>query len=337
MTMKNVSLSKIIAALAILFLALVANASENIQVSPGLSPEQQKIYDNNFSNYDAQAREVIGVVSEKTEDVLRTKQQPRTCPEQYQGVLQSPNDSGDVYLHIAIGYIDDLKNKTGLTEDLIAFEILNEWLIKPCRTSRLLYSNTTPVHQLCGFEAISNSFDGPGKSLLVKELTMPNAETRRVVLAITASSVTPLDRNNRQARKNEQDDRSMEAHRLYYDALNFKNVVLYLGHSRKGSGPDFFPYAGKASKENIEKVKTTLKSARHRPAIVGFFSCDSANHFSKLLEDAVENSTRLFMTTKLTKTPFKTLLTALNGIMTFQCQDELSNTLDRFDGEIVSN
>ena len=162
--------------------------------------------------------------------------------------------------------------------------------------------------------------------------------SERVLLHIVSSAVSANDDENRT--QHEQREQSHLAEKEFLAALSQSDAVFYIGHSRDGGGPDFFPprltrdkhvdypfYVG--SKESLSKVLKTLKGRpKEKPLLLGMMSCSSTAHFANELTNAFEkltlisSSALIYYTEALSNT-----LSALDTFINRTCAVDISKNL----------
>lgn len=166
---------------------------------------------------------------------------------------------------IAFGYLDQIPHDQ--VQDRIYNAKLRSLLLQNCYQEENI---------LCGFE---NSPDDP--SLLIKD---------NISIKIISSSLSTSNQYNISLEKQYQN--SEFAAQLYKHFIQNFDVVYYMGHSRKGGGPDFLPpkltidrkvdYA--FYQQNTPGLKNLLSSLQNTHVHeIGLYSCDSEKNFKDLL------------------------------------------------------
>ncbi|MFN3454262.1 MAG: hypothetical protein ACK41T_04825 [Pseudobdellovibrio sp.] len=144
---------------------------------------------------------------------------------------------------------------------------------------------------LCGFNIISQSSN---TSVLSKSVLIHDQQTE-VRITMAHPSVTDSHVLNETEYKQQQLSRSQQVEDLFKYGLEKGDVTFYIGHSRDGGGPDFFPpilrkdmhvnYSLYQSKKTgLNTILKSLSGRQDNHSILGLFSCSSKRHFeSKIL------------------------------------------------------
>lgn len=190
-----------------------------------------------------------------------------------------------VELTLAFGYKDT--RPTRFVGDRYERIFLIEKVIEPCDGSQ---------NSACGFKR-----DGDDSALFYREVTLKNGERVHLQLTIFASSIGPDDDLNRISEY--QTFISKEAEKNFLESLHTSSVIIYIGHSRDGGGPDFFPPKITSTKNidykwyrkqrpGLVKIKKEIASIPDgtKPKTLAILSCNSDTYF---------NSTNLIADKKL--------------------------------------
>lgn len=175
----------------------------------------------------------------------------------------------DIGIHF--GYIDQRPYDSVL--DLNLSQELISALQQPCN-----YQN----HKACGFDLV----------LTQDQVTVLIKDTHEIT--ISTASVTTSDDANRTSYKSSQVSFSNTAETLFHESLRSRDAILYVGHSRFGSGPDFlFPRLrsdGTVDKQFYlqnhtggKKAAMALSQSIKAYQEVSLISCDADKHFEKKL------------------------------------------------------
>lgn len=165
-----------------------------------------------------------------------------------------------------IGYIDQ---KPGiLLGNAIVLEKIMIPLLQPCTPPR--------ENVVCGWQLVQS------KPVILRKSD--------ALIRFFSSSHTLRDDLNRGTYRNEQQLLSERVDAQYADSLVNSDVVFYVGHSRYGYGPDFFPgiltsadhvnsgyYKNLALQKRDNIQRYFFNHFRVQARVVGFFSCDSDN------------------------------------------------------------
>lgn len=244
---------------------------------------------------------------------------------------------GVVRIQVSMNYMDDsegLPYRLGdidmgynASVDQGFYRAFREEMLAPCPSG--------PVRS-CGFRE-----EGPGR--FARTVRGPDLRTYPVELEAGDSSLTPYFAVNTGTRAAEQTAKSERARESYLAAIRDDDVILYVGHSRNGGGPDFFPpvlrsnghpdYAGyyMPRKPGLTDVLNALHNRRGAPSLMGFFSCLSEAHFGRFLVQAAPETGYIF-----TKSDALTdmddnangAVATLDSILRFQCYQGFQAELD---------
>lgn len=148
---------------------------------------------------------------------------------------------------------------------------------------RVVTEDCRGQNQLCGFEKIGDDgveslFRRAGRDAIIQDL--------RVVSA--ALSTDHEVNTGREAAL--QQARSAVAKRAFLRGFSDSDLVIYVGHSRLGGGPDFFPPRLKSdgtvnyphyqrNRPGVRAMVEALREARGRRGTVALVSCDSTDLF----------------------------------------------------------
>lgn len=172
-------------------------------------------------------------------------------------------------ISLFFGYID--QHPSNVVIDGQEEEGLITYLTSPCQGQNL-FCDFEPTTQLNMFK----------KKIGPKE----------VVLHLYNSSLSNYDPDNRI--NPEQRQKSQETETQFLGALLHEQAVFYLGHSRYGYGPDFFPATLNAQglvdhslyareHQNVEKIAQTLAISASLEYL-SLSSCDAEDHFALSME-----------------------------------------------------
>lgn len=135
--------------------------------------------------------------------------------------------------------------------------------------------------QLCGFELESTNgmesvYTREGYDSTIQEIHL-----------VSAGETTSYDENSTSSTQGEA---SRQAARLFAQSFDNSDLVIYVGHSRAGGGPDFFmPRLNNAGhvdydsylrrREGERMVVEALRKPSRRARALALMSCDSSDHF----------------------------------------------------------
>lgn len=184
---------------------------------------------------------------------------------------------GAISIAVAFGYKDS--RPTRFVGDRYERAVFVDLITRPCPGWEVV----------CEFKMEENN-----PEFYSKKMTWYDGKERIVQIQVLASSIGPDDEWNRKNPLQKwNSDRTL---RLFRRALVKSDIVFYSGHSRTGGGPDFSPpllvESGLVDYKYYQDRKpgATLliedldraKGAR-QPRLLGLFSCDSSDHFQKML------------------------------------------------------
>ncbi|HRO67672.1 MAG TPA: hypothetical protein PL182_08925, partial [Pseudobdellovibrionaceae bacterium] len=97
--------------------------------------------------------------------------------------------------------------------------------------------------------------------------------------------------------------RSERAEAVFLNSLKDSDLVVYVGHSRDGGGPDFkvprlngsrvdYPYY-RANRPGLKKLLSALKSGHRRARGLAILSCDSTKFFRGPIQKAAPGLTTM--------------------------------------------
>ncbi len=178
----------------------------------------------------------------------------------------------------------------------------------------------------------------------IKTVTPPGPGALPVTVDVTVNdaSLTPSHQINTRDRRAEQNTRSFEARAAWLDAIQNADVSLYVGHSRNGGGPDFFPprlmangrpdYRGyyMPRKPGLKDLLGAIRSRGEPPPLLGFFSCFSEYQFGKVLQSATPGSGFIFTATDQAldmDDNANGAFATIDSLLRFQCAPGFQNEL----------
>jgi hypothetical protein len=246
-----------------------------------------------------------------------------------------------ILIYIAFGYQN---GELSMTEDIATLNALEELLTRRC-TAHDKKNNI----QLCGFQTTNTSAPA-----LTKTIVRNDSTSQKIQIQLRGSSFTPYDYDNQTLYKDQQIAKSALAQDKFLLALTTHDVVLYIGHSRDGGGPDFYPpvllpeFANEPAVEGdmvdyshyaknpqgILSMLDTLNNSPKHASVIGLFSCSSAMHFYKQISRFTAPKTQLLTTTQATEKSFEAMLVGLNGVLTGQCDQALNAEMSSYDGRV---
>lgn len=281
---------------------------ENDPIDRSLYPQIEIV--ENILSYQNERMLGCGLIQNRTEDPL------------YKNKRIAGTEKIEV--SIAIGYNDGTKSK--FIWDLYYYSLFLFKLTKQCQDQ---------FHTACGFMLITSKSNNQAATL--EKRIWGN---KILVLNIFKAAITNDDLANRH--NPEQQSQSLAAEKRFYDSLSSSPFVLYLGHSRNGGGPDFFPAIRlpnghpNYAEYNAKKIKTLQMVSylnkiplEHRPLVFGILGCDSRLHFYNRLRAVLPNSTLMTSRKGTFSIEFyEGVLTLINGLQLKKSANEMNIDLE---------
>jgi hypothetical protein len=287
--------------------------------------------------------EKLDLIIPKLQNIQSTQANELSTATLCNGFYDDLLSDGKIQIVIAMGYLDaedDGRYSSSYVGDLAQFYGLRAKLLQECQ----------PGLGACGFKPDSKNFtklkktvDLPelGKRFDVEIVMSNSAISRRHVENVTTNAVA-------------QKKKSEFTRNLLLNSIRAgKEVVLYIGHSRKGGGMDFFPGRRKGQSqasgrfdyssymkmlENGERIGVNLipvldalseaASANRAPKIFGSFSCDSQKHFYDSLKKASPN-TGLVLSDNVIATydNVRSLMATVDSLSQLRCKSGFARSL----------
>ncbi|MBX3035102.1 MAG: hypothetical protein KF865_14380 [Bdellovibrionaceae bacterium] len=151
--------------------------------------------------------------------------------------------------------------------------LVHQVLTRPCANSLL---------QVCGFRAVH--FDDV-------EVLYQRAAGNGLFpeIRVLSGALTPRHTVNTGERVVEQRARAQKAERAFNASFADSDLVIYVGHSREGGGPDFAPPRlknGRVDYSSYQKARVgsrllmeSLRSPQRKARALALLSCDTTEHF----------------------------------------------------------
>lgn len=275
---------------------------------------------------------------------------PDTCASCAGGELQSGEDrqsctqfysrfqaSRSLRIQVSFGYADDSSGTPYVFEkkslgyhaavDGAYADAFRRSLLAPCLGSL----------QACEFRE-----ESPGR--FIKTVAAPpNGAPLHVEVLLDHSALTPLHKLNTGTRREEQRRKSAAARAAYLGALRSSDVILYIGHSRNGGGPDFSPpllrkdgrvdYRGYYMKKRpgLSLMLQALRDRPEPPPLLGLYSCYSELQFGKRLSEASPGTGFILSGTDGTMeldNNSNAAFATIDSLLRFQCYSGFQQELD---------
>ena len=244
--------------------------------------------------------------------------------------LDPKNPDGEkkpVDVRIVFGYLDSDVDK-----------MANDTLIRRTMVERVTAPCEGPLVRICGFKESKTD-----ANIFESEVLGPTGEKQKMRLHLVASSYSVSDSANR-AFSVEQEQQSARAEKTYYDGMSESQALFYVGHARKGGGPDF--RAAKRRPNNsidydkyiipqpgLKRLTAAIAAAGKTPNILGFFACDSNRWLGKLEKLAPKSGLLLSANETIN---FETALgfayLSLDSILWHRCAGEFNRALNSLSG-----
>lgn len=202
-------------------------------------------------------------------------------------VSQSP--TRPVRVTLAIGYMDGFHKKS-LNYDGVDYG--KNAAVDPFLRAAAEDVVTRPCQgrvQLCGFSLVSAN----DVSTLYRRVGAGGVAQE---IRLVSGAISPRHDDNIGRRAGEQTLRTERARAVFAKSFQDSDFVLYVGHSRKGGGPDFAPPRLKNSdvdypayqvkREGAHLLLDALAAQGRRTRALALLSCDSTSHFLNEIRQA---------------------------------------------------
>lgn len=256
----------------------------------------------------------------------------KKCQKQIVNITQD----GQMSIFVAFGYIDYSAGQEvigsslyqyGDVLDLDARQAYENALTRSCTNG---YSSKIKTFA-CGFSKNGNTF----KKTITDRFT---GNRVNVIVTLASSAYSSNDQSNKTTYTNQQNSKSQTTHSQFLQALQNYDVILYVGHARKGGGPDFYPprllnnghvnYAYyQQNKPGLTSMLTSLKGSS--PDMLGLFACRSTPLFAQSTKKTspytgLITSGSLFGFNDLIRTGFNTI----ESVVSQRCNESFSNVVE---------
>ena len=232
----------------------------------------------------------------------------------------------EISVNLAFGF-----ENTNLKDDFAKDKIRKNLVIEKLTSKCDLQSNS---NKICDFQRTDD------EDVLVKQLRLENGTSKKMTINLK-SPMKFKSMSEVYANIDEQNKESEKIKDFFENSIESADIAFYLGHSRIGGGPDFFPPVTDSSghvnyeyyKTNQGGIDSLLEKLKNRKSrnlkVLGIFSCDSDKHFaSKISKIAPELN---LITTKRVINHVEGLLGALsslNSILNGYCQNGIINQMN---------
>lgn len=247
------------------------------------------------------------------------------CFLNFQKKLRNPNQ---LTMAVLLGYSDTIDDGYDLVTDELTMNSLIYQLTNPCQY---------PGQGFCEFQLTSPTGTWPRS--YTRTLVTPLGGQLPVTLLIMNSSYDVSNYDNQTRFKDQQNEKTLLAQKLFAWGFKKADVLFYEGHSRDGGGPDFSPPKaasnGKvnypwyhANRPGLKFMGEALAQSPVHPQLLGLFSCASNYHFKGFLNQKAPQTTTILsqkvISTQLTK---EGLLKSLESVLNFECPSTLVERL----------
>ncbi len=190
---------------------------------------------------------------------------------------------------VAFGYIDSVNTQETHDDvlDPIFYSSLVDTLLSTCPNA---------TEKLCGFKKAHEDPDTDDDGYV--ELKKNSRGNKTITIHVVKSS---LNQSHQWNMKNNQFMRSQRVLDIISSLGNSIDSFFYVGHSRYGHGPDFFPAKTKNSAIDIEFYNSSsagidfiIKSFPPTLKHLGLYSCTSSKHFRSLLSRKFSKTKMIF-------------------------------------------
>ena len=205
---------------------------------------------------------------------------------------------------------------------------------KDSRPARLVTDRYERLLMIEKLRSLGFVRDDKDDELLHKQIDGPDHQLKRIRLRVVESSVGADDEVNR---KNPfQNWQSAHALESFLDGIKNANAIFYVGHSRKGGGPDFAPprctrdghvdydwYS--THRTGLHQTAQAIERIKAGKKLIGIFSCDSQRHFSSRLKmqgsraGLITNRSALYYVDSVNET-----VSTIHSLIEFECAPAFS-------------
>ncbi|MBK7842376.1 MAG: hypothetical protein IPJ71_01575 [Bdellovibrionales bacterium] len=200
-------------------------------------------------------------------------------------------NDGYATISVALGYMDISSGESYYygSEDLGSDIVLDS--IAKASFVRVLTQPCISGISACGFKQVS-------EDIFTRSILRSTGQSLVVNLTITNASVSSSNRDNTTNLIEWQNQRTSNSETNFFGGISSGvDVAIYMGHARKGGGPDFSPpillksgkpdFAYYKKKEKgIRKLVDSLVQSRRPPGLIGLLSCKSTGLFVPRVEEA---------------------------------------------------
>ena len=243
----------------------------------------------------------------------------------------------------SVGYSGDEAYKAGQTQDrYIAEAMIERFTAKGMGVA----ANGQPFNLChesrndCGFTR-----DPDDATKLTRLVKGPDGNMHTVRLTIASSSASDNDELNRTGLRSQQAKLTEQNKKIFYDGLHQADVLLYVGHMRKGGGPDFGPpelkpdghvdysrYDQKLNRDNpslgYNRMMSELANSTHQPMFLGLLACDSETYASNVRRTAPNSGVALTGSQVSYQGAFSQASAILDSVLNYRCQTAFNQLIN---------
>lgn len=206
----------------------------------------------------------------------------------------------------------------------------------------------------CGFKPLSDDDD----EVFVKTLIGPDGKEKTVRIRLVSSSESVIDKENRLTSSpgktvkmtSAQETRSRYAEKIFLDGMKEAEVVIYVGHARKGGGPSFEPAvlnaAGKVDynyykfhQDSAERMFAAIESSSRPPKLLGVFACDASPLWAEQFrEKAPQTGVVLAGSIVRFDAAIAQAYATLDSVLAMRCESDFQSSIraiDKIDGSVI--
>lgn len=202
---------------------------------------------------------------------------------------------GYANISMALGYMDISSGESYYhgSENLGSDVVLDS--IAKASFVQVLTQPCIPGIAACGFNQVS-------EDIFTRTIVRPTGQLLVVNLTMTNSSVSSSNRENTTNLIEWQRQRTSSSETNFFGGISSGvDAAIYMGHARKGGGPDFSPpvllKSGKPNfglykkqEKGIRRLVDSLLQSPRPPGLIGLLSCKSTDLFVPRVENASPSS-----------------------------------------------
>lgn len=235
----------------------------------------------------------------------------------------------------SVGYTGANAYQAGLTQDRYITEAMIERFTAKgivAAADGTPWNSCEAARNDCGFTR-----DPDDKTLLTRQIKGPDGYMHTVRLTIASSSASDNDQLNRTGLESQQKALTERNKAIFFDGLHQADVLLYVGHMRKGGGPDFAPPELRADgrvdyskydqglnrgKKDLgyNRMMWELAHSKQQPMFIGLLACDSEQYAANVRAAAPNSGVALIGSGVTYQTAFSQASAILDSVLNYRCQ-----------------